>query len=372
MAIILYIFSLLAITAFTWGFVESNVPLFHIAFLRTLVFEQRSVAAIIYVSMFVLLWIWYVYILRSIRAKRIHADTVRRFLLSTAAVLFISYPAFSNDMYNYIATARVTFLYRENPYLVMPIDIPNEPMLSFMHAANKTALYGPAWIGMTAVPFVLGAGNLVLTLYAFKLLPLVWYLLLFVQIRRSTGSVFWASVFAFNPLVITETLISAHNDVVMMSFAVFSLWNLQEKRYVRSFVQFVLSVFTKGATLFLLPVIVYVLQKGETKANNQRKIWTLSAIAMYAIFFLSPLREEMYSWYFIWPLTFVALRNKWDWLTVLSLGFTAALPMRFLPFVLTREWGGSTPTAKIAVTVLIPAGVLIAYWVYRKLNHTHA
>ena len=41
----------------------------------------------------------------------------------------------------------------------MPIEIPNEPYLAFTRAANKTALYGPVWILLTAIPHLLGQGD---------------------------------------------------------------------------------------------------------------------------------------------------------------------------------------------------------------------
>ena len=74
---------------------------------------------------------------------------------------------------------------------------------------------------------------------------------------------------------------------------------------------------------------------------------------MYLAFFLSPLREEIYAWYFIWPLSFVAISDI-RWLTVVSGGFSLGLPLRFAPYLATGSWSGITPLVKKIVTFVPP------------------
>ncbi len=353
------------LTVYSWGFVEANVPLFHIEALRNVVYNHRPVSSMVYLCLFVSLFVLYLYVLQKSIKKTLSLRQFSMYLGIFTIILFFSFPAFSNDIFNYIATAKVTFLYRENPYVVMPIEITREPMLSFMHAANKTALYGPVWILLTGIPHVLGGGNLIFAMYAFKVLVLLFYFLMIRLIWRMTGKLTAVVFFAMNPLVIIDTLVSGHNDVVMMFFAVLSFWLLKQKRYVWALLFLGLSVLVKGATIMLLPIFFYVWWRERHSIVDWERIWTWSALSMFLIFLLSPLREEMYSWYFIWPLSFVALRKRSDILTALSLGFTFGLPLRFLPFVLYRDWGGITPIIKKVVT-FVPPGIAGLWYASRK------
>ena len=348
MSYILFALTLLGISVYSWGYVDANMPFLHPFVL------SGAANGLWYAGVVVILFAWYAFFWRGVCNKTIRARELVRYGGILIAALFLSFPAFSNDIFNYIATARVTYLYHENPYIVMPIDIPNEPMLHFLQAANKTALYGPTWILMTAAPHVLGFGNLLVTMYLFKLVAVFWYLVLLLIIWKLTKRLFAVFFFAFNPLVIIDTLIDAHNDVMMMALALLSFYTLKNKRFILSFILLFLSFFVKGATLFLLPVFCYAWWQQKHGSAPWQRVWWWAAVSMFVIFLLSPLREEIYSWYFIWVLSFVTLRETMDAATWVALGFTFGLPLRFLPFAATRSWVGETPVIKKLVTFVPP------------------
>lgn len=358
---IIYIVIVVLLAIFSWGFVDANMPLPKIARLGPIIYFHTVYPTLWYVLTVGLLFGWYVWILHQAKKGFISSPFVWSAILGTVFVLFWSFPAFSNDIFNYIATAKVTFFYKENPYIIMPIDIPNEPMLAFLHAANKVALYGPAWIALTALPHYLGMGNLLATLFAFKLFIVLWYLLLCYLIWKASGKKSWPLVFfALNPLVLLSTLIDGHNDVVMMGLALGSFLLLKKKRYVFGLFLFMASILIKGATLFLIPVFVWcwyrVVQK---KQVSWQHVWYWASVSMYILFFLSPLREELYAWYFIWPLTFLALLDKPTIFHAASYGFSLGLMLRIVPFFYTRSWSGVTPVVKKIVTFVPPVITLI-------------
>jgi len=361
MTYILFAVSLLLLSMYSWGFVDPNAPFFHITVLRTLVYQHRDISSVIYLGLLVLLFGWYLYI-----AKKKSIKHIMIYLGILIGVLAVSYPAFSNDIFNYIATARVTYAYHENPYIIMPIDIVNEPMLKFLQAANKTALYGPTWIAITAIPYLLGLGNLLITMYMMKAVAVAFYIGVTYLIWKFTKRPSAVVLFAFNPLVIIDTLVDAHNDVVMMFFALSAFYVLRRKQYVLASVLLLVSILVKGATLFVIPVFVYAVWSGIRENVRWENIWTLASYSMFVVFMLSPIREEMYSWYFIWVLSFVVLRKRFDVLTVVSLAFTFGLPLRFLPFVYTGEWGGVTPVVKKIVTFIPPVVAGLGYKYARR------
>lgn len=366
MKAMILVWSLLMVI-FSYGFVDQNFPLPAPAFLFRLVHTNRGLATAILVAMVIISFIVYFRFLDRAKRKEITPRRAWLLILSVSLVLLFSWPAFSYDIFNYLATAKVSFHYQENPYLVMPIEFEGEPMLAFMHAANKYALYGPVWILLTAFPHFLGQGNLILTVFAFKLLILLFYLGSgwFIW-RLSDKNLYSLIFFAFNPLVIIETLVSAHNDVVMMLLVLLAFWLMERQKKLASLVAWLLSVGVKFATIVLLPLLI--LEKRFKKGSR----FTWAAVTMFLVFLASPLREEIYSWYFIWIITFAALVPQNKWLRWLSWSFSAGLLLRYTPFLYWRNYGGLTPLVKNLTTFVPPFFVLVILAWQRIRSFRHA
>lgn len=365
--IITYILFLLLLTIFTWGFAGRNFPFIAKNLLFDFIHMKPWFPGVLYSALVIIFFLFYFYFLINAHKKKIQRSHAWKLILWTVLILLPSFPAFwSHDIFNYMATARVAFFYKENPYVVMPIEIPNEPLLTFMHAANKVALYGPSWILSSVIPFMIGAGGIIRTMFAFKVFIAFFYLALCWLIWKLSRNVYTLIFFAMNPLVVIETLISSHNDVAMMFFAVLSFLLLQQRKQFVSVVSLIVSIFIKYSTLFLLPVYLYVLicifYKKKVPWN---KVWFFSAVSMYVIFFLSPIREEIYSWYLIWPLTFVSLITNLELLRYITLAFSFGLLFRVVPFFYTLNWGGSTPLIKKIVT-FFPPSIAFLYYALRK------
>ena len=269
----------------------------------------------------------------------------------------VAYPAMlSNDIFNYIATAKVLFTYHENPYIIMPIEFTGDPLLKFMHAANKTALYGFVWILLTGIPFVLGFSNIFLTLFSFKLFITIFYLLTIYYIGKITKQKLSMILFGLNPLVLIETMVSGHNDIVMMFFALVSLWVFLKRESLKGIVLLLLSIFIKYASGILVPLYLYMY---ITKHYEMRKMLTLAAVSMFCIFFLSSIREEIYPWYAIWFLIFVVLIPQKRVLLTLSILFSFSLLFRYIPYMFFGTYGGITQGVKTVLTFAAPSLYLL-------------
>lgn len=362
-----YYLILIVFTILSWAFVDANATLPRITSLYPIIYFKTLYPTVWYTVTVAILFAWYFWTIYRVRKGFLTSKHVWYLIISSVAILMWAYPALSNDIFNYIATAKVTFLYRENPYIIMPIDIPNEPSFTFLHAANKVALYGPVWIALTFIPYFLGAGNLLVTLFTFKIFIIAWYIFLCYLIWVASGKKAAAlAFFALNPLVTLSTLVDGHNDVMMMFLALLSFYLLEKKQYIGSVISILLSIYIKYATIFLLPVYLYSLISSTCgKRVNIKSQWVWCSIAMYLIFFLSPIREEIYAWYFIWPLTFLALIDRPTILHAASYGFSFGLMFRIAPFFYTRSWSGMTPLVKKIVTFVPP---LISTLIYGKAS----
>lgn len=359
----LYGFFLGFFTFFSYLFIDPN--LFYLKKLYSgFAFQNREFTTIIYFALVSIFFIFYVHFL-----KRITLENLKKIIFTSIILLFFAYPAMlSYDIFNYIFTSKVLFYYHENPYIIMPIEFVGDPLLLFTHAANKVALYGPSWILITGAPFLLGFGNFILTLLNFKLVVTLFYLafsFLIFKISKDPGKV---AFFALNPLVLVETLISAHNDIIMMFFAMLSIYLLTKNKLAWAIILITISILIKYATVFLLPVFIYFLfLRIKNKKMDQDRAYFFSSVLMFAIFFLSPIREEIYPWYAIWFIAFVALIPKYKFLRLVTLLLSFVLLLRYIPFMYLGTYFGPTPLIKAIIT-FVPL-IIITCW-YLITNRT--
>lgn len=359
---------LLGFTLFSYAFVDPN--LFYLKKIYSgFAFQYRGVATILYLLSIVLFSIFYLLFLWLLKKKVLTISSIKWLIGISSFFLLFSYPAMlSYDIFNYTATAKVLFFYHENPYLFMPIEFISDPLLLFTHAANKIALYGPVWIILTGLPYFFGFGNFLLNILSLKLLIGVFYLEMIFLIWKLSKNIFSTVLFALNPLVIIETLVSGHNDTAMMFFALFSFFLLTKKKLFLGALFLIFSILIKYATLALVPLFLYgtwkILQK---QTVDWEKIWYFSAWAMFIAFLLSPIREEIYPWYAIWFLPFIALIPKKRLLLFISLALSFGLLLRYIPFMLLGTHFGVTPFIKAFVTFAPAFLVLLYFFVKEKL-----
>lgn len=363
---VLYAFFLLGFTLFSYLFIDPNL-----IYLKNIysgfAFDNRALITILYTWSVSVFFIFYsIFVWLGIKKKLKFKDVI--ILISiTIGCLILSYPAMlSYDIFNYIATSKALFFYHENPYVVMPIEFTGDPLLSFTHAANKIALYAPFWIILTGIPYMLGLGNFIVGLFSFKIFIAIFYLATIILIWKMSKNIVSVILFSLNPLVVIETLISGHNDIVMIFFALLSFTMLVKKRIFLAIFLFALSILIKYATLLLIPVFLYMLWKIiKGQEINWKIIFYVSSLLMFAGFLLSPIREEIYPWYAIWFLPFTSLLYKNKILNYLSISLCFGLLLRYAPFMYLGTYLEPTPTIKQIVT-LIPTILLSLFYVLKK------
>jgi len=355
-----FLITLIAFSIFTYAFVDVNLS--YLESLYTGYYSQhRYLLALLYtVLIAVLFGCFYFFIKNADELKR----SLKKIIILVIFASIISYPAaLTFDIFNYMTTAKVLFFYQENPYIIYPIEFINDAYLEFTRAANKTALYGPFWILLSWIPHFAGLGNFVLTLFSFKIFIALFYVSTVYLIDKIDKNA--VIFFALNPLIIIETLVSSHNDIVMIFFALLSFYLFYKKRYGFSALAIAGSIFIKFATLFLFPVFTAVIKDRIIgKKINREKVYLYSALFMFLIFLLSPLREELYPWYAIWFVPFTAFYYKNRFLQNLVLVFSFGLMLRYIPYMATGSYFGSTPILR---NILMVAPIVI-FLIYSRLR----
>jgi hypothetical protein len=310
-------------------------------------YDDRVSASILFIVFFVLAYLFYGFMLRYAKVSTAKKNMLL-LILGIGVILLFSFPLFSYDIFNYVLTGKVLYFYRENPYITMPIEFASEPMLAFTRAANKVALYGPVWLGISSIPHILSMGSTWAALFWFKFIEFVAYMVILITMWKKTHSLYRVAFFAFNPLVLSEILVNGHNDAVMMALALCGIYFIESSYLLRKISGYALlfaSVFIKGATLVLLPAVL-------SSRMYPKSRYILYAACMFMVFLLTPVREEMYPWYAVWFMVFLPLIDGkiGDELRFFGILFSAGLLLRHLPYVMTREYGGVGPMLRIIFT----------------------
>jgi hypothetical protein len=146
--------------------------------------------------------------------------------------LIFSYPLTAIDVFIYAIRTRGWALFGYQPLKSAPELLPaGDPWIGLAGEwAGAASPYGPIWEWLSLGLFYLSGGSYLGHLLWLKLAGLVFYLgtaIIVVQILRITSPE-WATAglvaFAWNPLVLFESIQNGHNDIVMAFFFMLSLW----------------------------------------------------------------------------------------------------------------------------------------------------
>jgi len=318
---------------------------------------QRPLSSFLFVGIALSLFFFYLMILRRVHEKKIDKQTIWFLTITTTLILTFSYNAFSYDLFNYMFDAKIITYYNQNPYVHKALDFPGDPMLSFMHWTHRLYPYGPTWLGLT-VPLSIGIKFFLPTFFLFKILMslsflgTVFFIGKILQKLSSKDELFGVAFFALNPLVIVESLVSAHNDIVMMFFAIWALYLLMSKKYVRSIILFILSIGVKFATAFLVPVflLIYFFKK-RNKRLNWEILFSAIAILMVVPVVLATIRTSFQPWYLLNLLPFVALVSKKSYFFIPSIILSLFSLLQYLPFLYLGNWDMPVPVILLWLTI---------------------
>lgn len=373
----LYFFALISLFFFSYTQVDLNLTLSRFPAilnaqraLQYVGFFQRPLATLLFSLISVLLFVLYFIFLRAGVKDHIKKKEISFLVILTALILTFSFNAFSYDLFNYIFDAKIITHYHLNPYMYKALDFPGDPMLLFMHWTHRLYPYGPTWLLETVPLSFLGMGFFLPTFFLFKFLATISYLGTVYFISKILKKISFANeklgiiFFALNPLVIIESLVSGHNDISMMFFAMWAFYCLLNKKYAFSFLLLILSIGVKFATILLLPIFVYVfLKKGNI---NWEKMFTYSILLMILAVVIASIRTTFQPWYLLYVLPLIALLGKKYILPAIVISIFGVF--YYTPFLYLGNWDNPVPTILFwSTTVSVIAIIIIIGSKYRKI-----
>jgi hypothetical protein len=191
-------------------------------------------------------------------------DLWRVLLIQLAFLAWLAIQPFvsSQDIFSYAFYARMVARYHVNPYVLVPRDLPFDPLFSAIFWKDQPSNYGPLWTYLSSLaPLVAGdaTGLTLLTLKGIAIAsalagtPLLWDALKRHDPRRRVmGTV----IYAWNPLLLVEAGVAGHNDIVMALFLIASVWLWLSGRRRLSLASLTLAALTKYVALILVPIFL--------------------------------------------------------------------------------------------------------------------
>jgi alpha-1,6-mannosyltransferase len=159
-----------------------------------------------------------IYSLVLVRSKAISRRLAVAAIAGLHLLFLLAPPLLSQDVFSYVAYARLGVEHDLNPYTHEPLDIRGDEAFPYAGSKNAESVYGPLFTLPTYLlaPLGLSAAFWVLKLVmASASLGVVWLVWRTAE-RRGRDPVLPACVVGLNPLVLCHVVAAAHNEALVM------------------------------------------------------------------------------------------------------------------------------------------------------------
>ena len=216
----------------------------------------------------------------------------------------------STDVFSYIAYARLGVIYHLNPLTSLPTAIRNDPVYPNLSWYTQPSVYGPTWTLITGflqwLVLSFGHKSILIMVLALRIVALVSHLgstwviwsisghlvrrFGFISLEKRLAATL---AFAWNPLVLFEAGVDAHNDATLLLCILLSIWflvrrpQITTRDYVLAAAVFALAMCIKLNVILLAPGLLLFLWMQPHKVRNIVLTTTTSLgiiIVLYAPF----------------------------------------------------------------------------------------
>lgn len=364
-----FIIVILSLFFFSYTQVDLNLTLSRTGLIQTVQktfqyigYYQRPIATVWFVVTIAGAFILYGLLISYVRKHSVPLSYIWVVIGCITVIGVFAYPAFSYDIFNYLFTAKTVVVYGKDPYVVKPIFFAGiDPWLNFMRWTHLVSAYTPLWIAISTIPFIFGFGYFLFILFNTKIFLACFYLLTawgvskIVELKNPKQKALALVVFAFNPLVVIESVISPHNDIVMMACAIFAWYFYLLGKKNLSYILLAFSVAAKLMTIVLYPVAF----KGWKKIPAICCMTAAMAIGFW--------KKELLPWYFLWVMPYIAIVSDIRELVILAGGVSFGLILRYAPFVYFGEYNQQMNDWR-TINTIVPIILSVCWIIYLRLT----
>lgn len=384
-AINAFVYLLLAI--FSYAYVDLNltfsqnpIALKFVQNMQQLGFYHRLQATTIY-----LIWVIFAFSLFCFNLWLFYKSKIGKKYLAISTlintlILIFAYPFLSSDLFNYMFDAKIIWKYHLSPYTHKALDFPQDDWIRFMRWTHRYSPYGPLWLLFSLVPTILGFGKFIVTFFAFKMFIGTFHIInayliyKILQKINSSLSIFGTAFYALNPLFLIEGVANAHNDIVLATFLLFSIYFLAYKKTPLAYFSILVGTLVKYIPIFNLPwLMLATIFPKEIKWSIISNLITMSIFTYVFSSFRITLpfvssgstQVQFQPWYLFWTIPLVTLIPKIELISVaVALSFGASL--RYLPYLLNGDWSQPGTIGFMKLITLIPPVVAIIFVILKK------
>jgi hypothetical protein len=224
------------------------------------------------------LWLALVlYVAVLMRVRDLPARAVLWTIAGLHLLFLLAPPLLSQDVFSYIAYARLGVEHSLNPYTHAPLDIPGDPVFGFAGSKGAVSVYGPLFTLLTYPLAPLGVAGafwvlkVVAAACSLGIVGLVW------KGARLLGRdpVLPVAFIGLNPLLLVHVVAGAHNEalVVLLTVAGVVAWVRSKQSAVGSAVASV-GAGVKASAGLVVPFLVF----------SDRERWRRSLVAAVLVF----------------------------------------------------------------------------------------
>ena len=273
---------------------------FNYTFVKPQVISDRYINAILYISLFFILFFLYFAILKNVNKIFKTRKCMLIFIAIVGIIFSIIIPTTSLDVYSYIGNGWVDSNYQENPYYTSVQEIWNQngpdEMLGKVARCwrNEPVVYGPVWSIICKTLTSLSFGNITIALYIFKLASFLIFLGSCIVIYKVTNKKFFVALFALNPYILFEFLSNVHNDIFLVFFVLLAIYFVKRKENIALSVACIaIATGIKYLSILLLPfILIYALRKESIKQKIIKTIfYFIEFILIILAFYMLYIRD---------------------------------------------------------------------------------
>jgi hypothetical protein len=190
----------------------------------------------------------------------------------------------SRDVYSYSMYGKISGVYHQNPYVAVPADFPDDPLLALTGPKwNDTpAVYGPLF-SLFSAQVTRAVGSIAGQMLAFRMLAVLASIATLLVLRRFVGQVaptrtaFVLLLFGWNPVVLFHSVASGHNDMLVALAIICALWLLSRKHELLAAVVLALGMSVKVTAA--LPLLLLVIAVYAQRRSGERLVPALKVAA---------------------------------------------------------------------------------------------
>ena len=218
-----------------------------------------------------------------------------------------------------------------------------------MRWTHRTSPYGPIWLLMSLLPASLGLGKFILNFLMFKVFIGSFHIintLLVSKILYRTNpkaAVLGTALYALNPALLLEGVANSHNDLVLATFILLSIYFFVVHKNRLSVASIAIGFLIKYLTIFLIPIFIF------KKTKFERLILLILSIIVIFTFVYSTFgvkvpfvsngstQIQFQPWYLFWTLPPAAILPNF-FIIVLTLSLSVGSMARYLPYLYWGDW----------------------------------